>query len=75
MFDELTRDLINTTASMAPSGERGETGGPQQSVTAPGPSVRRHLRVQGSRFNCNLESGPLRAVHVSRHKWPGGLVN
>jgi len=20
-------------------------------------------------------SGPLRAVHVSRHKWPGGLVN
>ena len=21
------------------------------------------------------ESGPLRAVHLSRHKWPGGLVN
>ena len=21
------------------------------------------------------ESGPLRAVHVSRHKWPRGLVN
>ena len=20
-------------------------------------------------------SGPLRAVHLSRHKWPGGLVN
>jgi len=25
---------------------------------------------------CGLtESGPLRAVHLSRHKWPGGLVN
>ena len=22
-----------------------------------------------------VESGPLRAVRVSRHKWPGGLVN
>ena len=22
-----------------------------------------------------FESGPLRAVHLSRHKWPGGLVN
>ena len=22
-----------------------------------------------------LESAPLRAVHLSRHKWPGGLVN
>jgi len=22
-----------------------------------------------------LESGPLRVVHLSRHKWPGGLVN
>ena len=22
-----------------------------------------------------LESGSLRAVHLSRHKWPGGLVN
>jgi len=22
-----------------------------------------------------VESGPLRAVHLSRHKWPGGLVN
>jgi len=22
-----------------------------------------------------LESGPLGAVHFSRHKWPGGLVN
>ena len=21
------------------------------------------------------ESGPLRAVHLSRHEWPGGLVN
>ena len=21
------------------------------------------------------ESGPLRAVHLSRHKWPGGVVN
>jgi hypothetical protein len=21
------------------------------------------------------ESGPLRAVHLSRHKWPGGLIN
>jgi len=21
------------------------------------------------------ESGPLRAVHLSRHKWPGGSVN
>ena len=21
------------------------------------------------------ESGTLRAVHLSRHKWPGGLVN
>jgi len=21
------------------------------------------------------ESGPLRAVHLSRHKWPEGLVN
>ena len=21
------------------------------------------------------ESGPFRAVHLSRHKWPGGLVN
>ena len=21
------------------------------------------------------ESGPLRAVHLARHKWPGGLVN
>ena len=21
------------------------------------------------------ESGPLKAVHVSRHKWPGGVVN
>ena len=21
------------------------------------------------------ESGPLRAVHLSRYKWPGGLVN
>ena len=21
------------------------------------------------------ESGPLREVHLSRHKWPGGLVN
>ena len=23
----------------------------------------------------SCESGPLRAVHLSRHKWPGGLVN
>ena len=22
-----------------------------------------------------MESGPLRAVHSSRHKWPRGLVN
>ena len=22
-----------------------------------------------------VESGPLRAVQLSRHKWPGGLVN
>ena len=22
-----------------------------------------------------IESGPLRAVHLSRHKWPGGVVN
>jgi len=21
------------------------------------------------------KSGPLRAAHVSRHKWPGGLIN
>ena len=21
------------------------------------------------------ESGPLRAVHLSRHEWPGGVVN
>ena len=21
------------------------------------------------------ESGPIRAVHMSRHEWPGGLVN
>ena len=23
----------------------------------------------------NPESGPLRAVHLTRHKWPGGSVN
>ena len=23
----------------------------------------------------HIESGPLRAVHLSRHKWPRGLVN
>jgi hypothetical protein len=23
----------------------------------------------------SFESGPLRAIHLSRHKWPGGLVN
>ena len=32
------------------------------------------MRVQGSGFRVS-ESGPLRAVHLSRHKWPGGLVN
>jgi len=26
-------------------------------------------------FSPNHDSGPLRAVHLSRHKWPGGLVN
>ena len=25
--------------------------------------------------NGAVESGPLRAVHLSRHKWPGRLVN
>ena len=27
------------------------------------------------RDKTDLESGPLRAVHLPRHKWPGGLVN
>jgi len=27
------------------------------------------------KWNMEGESGPLRAVHVSRHKWPGGLVS
>ena len=26
-----------------------------------------------NRFGVRCESGPLRAVHLSRHKWPGGL--
>ena len=30
-------------------------------------------RVQ--HHNLFVESGPLRAVHLSRHKWPKGLVN
>ena len=31
----------------------------------------------GGRFEKSrqFESGPLRAVHLSRHKWPGGLVD
>ena len=32
----------------------------------------------GRNVSCRIlgtESGPFRAVHLSRHKWPGGLVN
>ena len=36
-------------------------------------------RCHNSRFSTSspidTKSGPLRAVHLSRHKWPGGLVN
>ena len=35
-----------------------------------GPPVREHLPKL-----THFESGPLRAVRLSRHKWPGGLVN
>ena len=42
-------------------------------------SVRPSLEVVAARYCttsfATCESGPLRAVHLSRHKWPGGLVN
>ena len=35
-----------------------------------------HRRVaKRARAAVTPDSGPLRAVHLSCHKWPGGLVN
>ena len=31
--------------------------------------------LMGEQVLASSESGPLRAVHLSRHKWPGGLVD
>jgi len=38
---------------------------------------KRRLRAGSRRGDCLLEtkSGPLRVVHLSRHKWPGGLAS
>ena len=36
--------------------------------------VRVELHTRQMSFSTH-ESGPLRAVHLSRRKWPGGLVN
>ena len=36
-------------------------------------SIGGFVRACGERRGA--ESGPLRAVHLSRHKWPGGRVN
>jgi len=33
------------------------------------------LTLESGVFEVPPESGPLRAVHLSRHKWPGGVVN
>jgi len=51
---------------------------PQRQATPTTPSVT-HLSSPppglGHNVRGNFESGPLRAVHLSRHKRPGGLVN
>ena len=35
---------------------------------------RAHPPLNPRRGRVKVESGPLRAVHLSRHKWPGGAV-
>ena len=35
----------------------------------------RPFQLDASSPKVRPESGPLRAVHLSRQKWPGGLVN
>ena len=39
------------------------------------PIMRTSLGFMSDREPLQSESGPLRAVHSSRHKWPGGFVN
>jgi len=39
----------------------------------PGPAQLLHRGLPT--WTHEYESGPLRAVHLARHKWPGGLVN
>ena len=39
------------------------------------PLCSRQSRARCASYCPRTESGPLRAVHLSRHKWPGGLVH
>jgi len=41
----------------------------------PNETLEVHRVDQAGPTGIRTESGPLRAVHLSRHKWPGGLVN
>jgi len=66
----ISRDFL---VAHAGNGEgRGGEGSHQQDRDFP-PEHPRGRDLALSQSIC--ESGPLRAVHLSRHTWPGGLVN
>ena len=63
-MQDVRKALVSAIATHAPLDEEAAEGYMKR-VEA----QRRYLQV------LSTESGPLRVVHLSRHKWPGELVN